>query len=103
MENKHTSGPWKVYNNVGRKGEIGVIAEAAPCVIASGFSEKYWPGIARANAELIAAAPEMLAALEECITDKGAYCMGRGIEDLKRRIEAINAIAQKAIAKAKGV
>jgi len=26
---KHTPGPWKINNNIGRKGELGIIADAA--------------------------------------------------------------------------
>lgn len=56
----HTPGPWQVDHNVTKKGVLGVTADAAPCIIAHGFSEEHWPGIARANAALIAAAPELL-------------------------------------------
>ena len=61
---KHTPGPWEVHSNIGKKGELGIVAESAPCVIAHGMSEKHWPEIAQANAALIAAAPEMLEALK---------------------------------------
>ena len=64
---KHTPGPWKVNANVGKRGELGIVADAAPCVIAHGMSEKHWPEIAQANAALIAAAPEMLTALQTCL------------------------------------
>lgn len=51
----HTPEPWSVHQNVGRKGELGVIADKAPCVIAHGFSEKHWPEVAEANARRIVA------------------------------------------------
>lgn len=59
---KHTPGPWMVHDNIGRKSEIGVVADAAPCIIATMGNAKAWPKEARANAHLIAAAPELLAA-----------------------------------------
>lgn len=97
-QTKHTPGPWKVYNNVGRKGEIGVIAEAAPCVIASGFSEKYWPGIASANAELIASAPELLEALQFLLD-----CPDLNLDGLEDETVKAIELAENAIKKAKGL
>jgi hypothetical protein len=61
---KHTPAPWSVHNNIGKKGEIGVIASAAPCIICTMGNAKAWPEEAKANAHLIAAAPELLEALE---------------------------------------
>jgi hypothetical protein len=51
--------------NIGRKGELGVMADEAPCIIAIMGNQRAWPLEARANARLIAAAPELLAALIE--------------------------------------
>ena len=59
----------------------------------------------RANAALIAAAPAMLAALEECITDEGARCFSNAPPDpdlMRRRLNAINTIARAAISLATG-
>ncbi len=53
-----------------------------------------------ATGELIAAAPDMLAALQECVTDFNAHCMQDGIDGLVRRLEYINSIAEAAIKKA---
>lgn len=56
-----------------------------------------------ANARLIAAAPELLEALQECITENGALAFAS--EDFykaKQRLMAINNIARAAIAKAEG-
>ena len=64
---QHTPGPWEVHKNVSKKGELGIIADSAPCVIAHGMSEKHWPEIANANARLIAAAPELLAKLSALV------------------------------------
>ncbi|TXH40544.1 MAG: hypothetical protein E6Q97_39425 [Desulfurellales bacterium] len=61
---------------------------------------------AKSNARLIADAPELLAALEECITSEGASCFGdmeNHAEWMQRRLYAIGDIARSAIAKAKGI
>ena len=60
---------------------------------------------AEANARLIAAAPELLEALRECITSEGAACFGdmdNHPEWMQRRLYAISDIAHSAIAKAIG-
>lgn len=102
---QHTPGPWKVDS-----GEI-----YGPSTLLNG--EKYADMIARipvecrdgeiitredeANARLIAAAPELLETLEQCVTVEGAACF-RSIKDMARRLNAINWIAKEAISKAKG-
>ena len=96
---QHTPGPWKVNANVGKRGEIGVVADAAPCVIAHGMSEKHWPEIAQANAQLIAAAPELLNALEAVLyaaDTMAAHAIVTG------RFDAMRDKARQAIAKARG-
>lgn len=60
-----TPGPWAVHNNIGKKSELGIVADAAPCVIVTMHGTKEWPAITRANARLIAAAPDLLAAVED--------------------------------------
>ena len=62
---KHTSGPWKISNNIGRKGELGIIADAVPCIIAIMGNAKEWPMEAKANARLIAAAPMLLDVIKQ--------------------------------------
>ena len=52
------------------------------------------------HARLIAAAPELLVALRECITEEGAACMNTGQKS--RRLDAISRIARNAISKATG-
>lgn len=46
------------------KGELGIIADKAPCLIAIMANAKAWPLEAKANAQLMAAAPELLAELK---------------------------------------
>lgn len=53
-----------------------------------------------AEDRLADAAPAMLEALRECITDPGACCMNTGQKT--RRLAAIDAIARAAIAAAEG-
>lgn len=60
----YTLGPWEIHNNIGRKGELGILSDKAPCIIAVMGNQKEWPLEARANARLIAAAPEMFNALK---------------------------------------
>ncbi len=54
------------------------------------------------HAKLFAAAPDLLAALKECITEDGSAGMQEGLGRMKRRIQAINSICREAIAKAEG-
>ena len=57
----------------------------------------------KANARLIAAAPDLLAALRECITDDDAACYRTDDPRVvHRRLNAINDAARTAIAKATG-
>lgn len=91
---KHTSAPWRI-------GDAGLTVfgppngQPAPEVIAS--CKK------RANARLIAAAPDLLEALEQCVTDPNAHCFASDEKEaMYRRLRAINETARAAIAKAKG-
>jgi hypothetical protein len=56
----------------------------------------------KANARLIAAAPDLLEALRLCITDQGALGYTRPKEYAQRRLDAITEIARAAIAKTTG-
>jgi len=67
MATKHTPGPWKVHNNIGKKGETGVIADAAPCIICTMGNAKEWPVEAEANARFIAEAPAVFDALKSLV------------------------------------
>ena len=74
---KHTPGPWEIHDNIGRSSEIGVVADAAPCIIAVMGNAKAWPAEARANTLLIAAAPDLLAAL--CDVQAALACHRDGV------------------------
>lgn len=105
---KHTPGPWECSLDLctvyGRKGwSIGPVGvTAAVCGDTPSRQEQ------EANARLIAAAPELLTAMEECITEPNAYCYthSAGVvgqaKDMERRLKQINYVARAAIAKAKG-
>ena len=47
---KPTPTPWTVYDNIGRKSELGITASAAPCIIAVMGNQREWPIEAEANA-----------------------------------------------------
>lgn len=89
--------PWRVY------GEGQAVCDARGNAVAT--VEAYRPGATAQHcyhvAELIAAAPDLLVALQECITESGALAFAS--EDFyraKQRIMAISNIARAAIAKA---
>lgn len=79
MKPTHTSEPWQLHNNIGRKGGVGIIADAAPCIIATMSNAQAWPVEAYSNAERIvscvnacqginpAAVPEIVDALERLL------------------------------------
>lgn len=63
MTTKHTPGPWTVSDNHGKR-YIEPVGDNAPvAMICRGHDDAY-----SANANLIAAAPELLEALEDCQT-----------------------------------
>jgi hypothetical protein len=97
---KHTPGPWSVYCYVEPK---GYVQEIGPIQVNTFFSEDddtYYPylEIEEADAKLIAAAPELLAALK-------AIVCGLSKEDEEGLLAHTEQIvkAQKAIAKAEGI
>jgi hypothetical protein len=100
---KHTPGPWEVSRN--NAGAIPlhfqppeVFGRGGNCCVASNLGNG---PESEANARLIAAAPELLEALQECLTDDGAACY-RSREYAEKRIRYIDTIARAAIAKSEG-
>ena len=85
---KHTPGPWgnrKVF-------KLTAVTEAPTD-----------PKAHEANARLIAAAPDMLKALRECITDEASVAYkNNDPEKLRRRLRYITKIAIQQIARATG-
>jgi len=99
MEAKRTKGAWKTHRNIGRKGEIGIIADKAPCIIAIMGNQKQWPIEAEANAAFIVRAcnshEELLGACEKVLDIINSY------SHIPAQFKACE-ILQAAIAKAKG-
>jgi len=89
----HTSGPW--YARISSADQGLIASESTGETIAV----TYRPN----NAQLVAAAPDLLAALRECITDDGALAMQYDRNHpAARRMREINRVAQAAIDKAIG-
>ncbi len=108
-ENKHTPGPWDVFESPGL-----VSVMKANCndevVHWAGFDSSHFPEQNLANAHLIAAAPELLMALESIID---GFDSGMFVRDVSRdaqpnwalemmKLVRMLADAKQAIAKAKG-
>lgn len=79
---KHTAGPWEVYNEIDVRAVNGINRHICTC-----------SGNARANAHLIAAAPDLLQALEAVVEDLGSHNLA---------VRTINTLIA-AIDKAKGI
>jgi hypothetical protein len=93
---QHTPGPWNILSP---KGTLAGwrIASNDDCTVAF-VVERLNNDAADSNARLIAAAPELLEALKECITPLGSDSE----QQLRERLCNINGIARAAIAKAEG-
>lgn len=89
MADKHTPGPWWVAYPVDRScGDIGIKANGCANILAEVFEEfemkdVFNAPVASANARLIAAAPELLEALEEAVAtvddDREWVCLARAV------------------------
>lgn len=91
MKTQHTPGPWQVVSH-STAGQIAIATQGPmPSVYCIGKNKEV-------NARLIAAAPELLAALERCIP-----CLQAAIDELgSREDKACLAQARKVIKKARG-
>jgi len=103
----HAKEKWEVNKNIGKKSEIGVISDKAPCIIAIMGNSKEWPEEAAANARLIAAAPELLAACENVLYITHNKSQGTGGPDYKacftaKQMNEIGNVLRAAIAVARG-
>lgn len=104
-KSKHTPGPWFIpkYGDIDEaeinfthpNGKTYTIAKAFSGLGGNDFKEQH------ANAHLIAAAPDLLEALEEIAQGMGAYNVDP-LEHANNVIEEAKSIARAAIAKAKG-
>jgi hypothetical protein len=69
-----TPGPWQLY--AGPQGGYQIEAQPAfdgPCVVCSRNPWPHRQAESEANARLIAAAPDLLAALQECLREHGGF------------------------------
>ncbi len=100
-ETQHTPGPWQTVPTTAKNAGSIRMDVVSPVTT---FAPSYVAGdILPEDARLIAAAPDLLEALAECITDPGAHAYAS--EDYykaKQRLLAINNTARAAIAKATG-
>ena len=100
---KHTPGPWEVSYKFGRSGLIGPVRTTNDYPVASVTGYYEVAGQTEPNARLIAAAPELLEALEKLL---GLYDLATHDEydgtDLLVGLLADADFARAAIAKAKG-
>lgn len=109
-ESKHTPGPWKACNPSGDSWEVCSTVEKQwpDSDNLAGKSITGWGRVTQteADARLIAAAPELLEALEECERDlsKAIAIMPRRYCNEKdaQRCDDLLAMVRAAIAKAKG-
>lgn len=96
MSTKHTPGPWTMHPRFDDGAEVRALAPVAWCGVASthgaSSSQVIDAAEARANARLIAAAPDLLEACERLLRWAGWPHAEKDIE-----------LARAAIAKAKGV
>ena len=94
---KHTAGPWRFsYYGEVRAENNDVVAR-----VAEYGTQSETPDAAIANARLIAAAPELLAALQE-ISERGPLDGYGSVSALRLRLVATQSIARAAISKATG-
>ena len=91
MTSKHTPGPWYVFNETAVRSRNQHPA-VAKCDTTHGLG--VWADVERANARLIAAAPDLLAALENILSRFDD-------DNLKLTVDAIQE-SRAAVKKAKG-
>jgi len=112
MMAEHTPGPWKVVDGDSHNGyphepseyEYRVVPESTeprPNNIIASFWDCEWGYEALGNAHLIAAAPDLLAALKEIEKGEGAFSLDP-LTFASNAIENMKGIATAAIAKAEG-
>ena len=96
-DTKHTQGPWHEKDNDDYVHGANHRAVALPLADLGNFEELY------ANAHLIAAAPELLEALEICVNFGRAQADATDDKWLRQAVLNDVAKAEAAIAKAKGI
>jgi hypothetical protein len=103
---KHTPGPWELIWEDGKYGVIGAQTEKKLVAIVGNNPDDGLNDIRKANAALIAAAPDMLAALEateEYVQMLALWIDGSvALDVLENKYNHTQLLRQTAIAKAKG-
>lgn len=94
-QSKHTPGPWQYSPGHDPHNQAQIYGENGK-TLAITYSDE-----GSANAQLIAAAPALLEALRECITEPGAACWKKR-EYAEKRIRYIDQMARAAISQAEG-
>jgi len=111
---KHTSEPWVVTDTrnarhypgirrevVDEKGSVIDCQQVYPFYACAPEDRDFARHLA--DKRLIEAAPDMLQALYDCITQEGAHCVSsESVDKLLRRLKEIDKIARIAITKATG-
>ena len=98
---KHTSGPWRVHAEHGRARRLVMAGERCVAVVRPTHQERAGQG--RANARLIAAAPELAAALDVAL-EFVAFCW-RDVslnEYAEEQRDEAERVIMAALAKARG-
>ncbi len=95
QKHRYTPGPWEYSPGHDPHNQAQIYGEGGK-TLAITYSDE-----GSANARLIAAAPAMLEALRECITEPGAACWNKR-EYAEKRIRYIDQMARAAIARAEG-
>ena len=93
---QHTPGPWKWYGDKGLEGPRETVL-VGDCGLATCGRTRLF--VSDADKALIAAAPELYAALHQLLAEmQVAYCRGRGVNDkwLARRLERFKPVLAKA-------
>ena len=98
MNAKHTPGPW----TMGWEGAVREPGLGRPCVGTTGHADWVGPHGAEADARLLAAAPDLLAALTLAMDTLATPPEGDTYGALERRALAIVDAARAAIARATG-
>ena len=88
MTAKHTPGPWHKAGQGNGKKQLPIYGDRIEIAVLTHGS--------LADANLIAAAPYLYAALKDCVTEAGAVA-GRDHKSAMRRLEAINGAALVAL------
>jgi hypothetical protein len=104
MDAKHTPGPWMVSDGVVHQAQEGGVCRIACCADARSYADRkrfVAPEEKEANARLIAAAPDMLAALKGVLKSSERVAELRNVPEASTFAQGIASL-KEIIAKAEG-